>query len=158
MYYSLGSKVHSRKDSVGTTFVSALKTMRYLSVCVWEYCAKLQAVTGDLTAEDHSHNCNFGQGTDVHNWAGSRASPGLFAALQHSLSQNRGWEVLLSASCQTSFLGWVCTWQGEMGKKKKIKKGKQIQGRKECGGPEQKLKLGHVFTRVACNEVSWLLL
>lgn len=145
MYYSLGSKVHSRKDSVGTTFVSALKTMRYLSVCVWEYCAKLQAVTGDLTAEDHSHNCNFGQGTDVHNWAGSRASPGLFAASQHSLSQNGGWEVLLSASCQTSFLGWVCTWQGEMGKKKENKKGETNTGKERVWRPRAKVETGSCF-------------
>lgn len=63
--YSLGPKVHSRKDDVGTICVNALKIIRYLSFYVWEYYAKLQAVTGDLTTKVHSHSLCFGKGTDV---------------------------------------------------------------------------------------------
>lgn len=146
--YLLRPKVHSRKDNVGTICVNVLKIIRYLSLYVWEYCAKLQAVTGDLTTKVHSHRLYFGKRTDVNNWAGSsdfggwdRTLPSPAAQLITALGMSTAAlsqlpDLLLGVGVQLARGNWK--------NKINIKMGKQIQGRKECGDPEQKLQLGHV--------------
>lgn len=63
-YYSLEPKVNSRKNNAGIRceYISHNQMPQFEYS---EYSAKLQAVTGDLTAKVHSYQHYSGKGTDI---------------------------------------------------------------------------------------------
>lgn len=129
--------------------MSTLKLIRYVSLHMWEYHVKLQGVARDLTTKGRSHSYRFGKGTDNNNQAHSPAfwgpEMGHSPATQNSLSQHWGWALLLPASCQTSFLGWSCSWKGEIGDNEN-KNGETNRGKERVRRPWAKVETGSCFT------------